>query len=42
MRSEKVRERGAALTFALHWFDTDLLARETLAGLAMLNCELLA
>jgi len=38
MGSEKVWERGVALTSTLHWFETDLLAREeNLAGLAALN-----
>lgn len=33
--SEKVWERGVALTSTLHWFETDLLAREEdLSGLA--------
>ena len=35
MGSEKVWERGVALTSTLHWFETDLLAREkNLTGLA--------
>jgi hypothetical protein len=39
--SEKVWERGVALTSTLHWFETDLLAREeNLTGLARLNREL--
>jgi len=38
MGSEKVWERGEALTSTLHWFETDLLARkENLTGLATLN-----
>jgi len=41
--SEKVWERGAALTSTLHWFETELLAREeNLTGLARLNRALLA
>jgi hypothetical protein len=41
--SEKVWERGVALTSTLHWFETDLLAREeNLTGLARLNRELAA
>jgi hypothetical protein len=41
--SEKVWERGVALTSTLHWFETDLLAREeNLTGLGRLNRELLA
>jgi hypothetical protein len=41
--SEKVWERGVALTSTLHWFETDLLAREeNLSGLARLNRELVA
>jgi hypothetical protein len=41
--SEKVWERGVALTSTLHWFETDLLAREeSLTGLARLNRELVA
>jgi len=41
--SEKVWERGVALTCKLHWFETDLLARkENLTGLATLNRELVA
>ncbi len=41
MGSEKVWERGVALTSTLHWFETDLLAREkNLTGLARLNREL--
>ena len=43
MGSEKVWERGVALTSTLHWFETDLLAREEdLTGLARLNRELVA
>ncbi len=43
MGSEKVWERGVALTSTLHWFETDLLAREeNLTGLARLNRELVA
>ena len=39
--SEKVWERGVALTSTLHWFETDLLAREeNLSGLARLNRDL--
>ncbi len=30
--SEKVWERGVALTSTLHWFETDLLAREAANG----------
>lgn len=38
----KVWERGVALTSTLHWFETDLLAREEkLTGLARLNRELI-
>lgn len=41
--SEKVWEPGVALTSTLHWFETDLLAREeNLSGLARLNRELVA
>jgi len=41
--SEKVWERGVALTSTLHWFETDLLAREeNVTGLARLNRELAA
>ncbi len=41
MGSKKVWERGVALTSTLHWFETDLLAREeNFAGLARLNREL--
>src|SRR3990172_3963249 len=41
--SEKVWERGAALTSTLHWFETELLAREeNLMGLERLNRELVA
>ena len=43
MGSDKVWERGVALTSTLHWFETDLLAREeNLTGLANLNRELVA
>ena len=43
MGSQKVWERGVALTSTLHWFETDLLAREeNLTGLARLNRELVA
>ena len=43
MGSEKVWERGVALTSTLHWFETDLLAREeNMTGLARLNRELVA
>lgn len=43
MGSEKVWERGVALTSTLHWFETDLRAREeNLTGLATLNRELVA
>ncbi len=43
MGSKKVWERGVALTSTLHWFETDLLAREeNLTGLARLNRELVA
>jgi hypothetical protein len=43
MGSEQVWERGVALTSTLHWFETDLLAREeNLTGLARLNRELVA
>ena len=42
MGSKKVWERGVALTSTLHWFETDLLAREeNFAGLARLNRELM-
>ena len=38
MGSEKVWERGVALTSTLHWFETDLLTREdNMTGLARLN-----
>ena len=41
MGSQKVWERGVALTSTLHWFETDLLAREeNLTGLARLSREL--
>ena len=41
--SEKVWERGAALTSTLHWFETHLLAREeNPTGLGRLNRELVA
>jgi hypothetical protein len=41
--SEKIWERGVALTSTVHWFETDLLAREeNLTGLAKLNRELVA
>ena len=41
--SEKLWERGVALTSTLHWFETDLLAREeNLTGLTTLNRELVA
>jgi hypothetical protein len=41
MGSKKVCERGMALTSTLHWFETDLLAREeNFAGLARLNRKL--
>ncbi len=41
--SERVWERGVALTSTLHWFETDLLTREeNLTGLARLNRELVA
>lgn len=43
MGSEKVWEGGVALTSTLHWFETELLAREeNLTSLAILNRELLA
>ncbi len=43
MGSEKVWERGVALTSTLHRFETDLLAREeNLTGLVRLNRELVA
>jgi hypothetical protein len=43
MGSKKVWERGVALTSTLHWFETDLLAREeNLTGLARLNRERVA
>ena len=43
MGSEKVWERGVALTSTLHWFETDLLAREeNFTGLAALNRGLVA
>ena len=43
MGSKKVWERGVALTSTLHWFETDLLAREeNLTGLVRLNRELVA
>lgn len=41
--SQKVWERGVALTSTLHWFETDLLAcEENLSVLAKLNRELVA
>jgi hypothetical protein len=41
MGSEKVWERGVALTSTLHWFETGLLTREeNLTGLTTLNREL--
>ena len=41
--SERVWERGVALTSTLHWFETDLLtSEENLTGLARLNRELVA
>ena len=43
MGSEKVWERGVALTSTLHWFETDLLVREeNQTGLAKLNRKLVA
>jgi len=43
MGSKKVWARGVALTSTLHWFETDLLAREeNLTGLVRLNRELVA
>ena len=43
MGSEKVWERGVALTSTLHWFETESLAREeNLTGLVRLNRELVA
>jgi len=43
MGSKRVWERGVTLTSTLHWFETDLLAREeNLTGLATLNRELVA
>jgi len=43
MGSQQVWERGVALTSTLHWFETDLLAREkNLTRLARLNRELVA
>jgi hypothetical protein len=43
MGSEKVWERGVALTSTLHWFETDLLARAAnLTGFVMPNRELVA
>ncbi len=43
MGSEKVWERGVALTSTLHWFETDLLTREeNLTGLVRLIRELVA
>src|SRR5712691_12397482 len=43
MGSQQVWERGVALTSTLHWFETDLLAREeNLTGLVRLNRELVA
>ncbi len=43
MGSETVWERGVALTSTVHWFGTDLLAREeNLTGLVRLNRELVA
>ena len=39
--SEKVWERGAALTSRLHWFETEVLTQEeNLDGLAKINREL--
>jgi hypothetical protein len=41
--SEKIWERGAALTSRVHSFETELLAQEkNLTGLATINRELLA
>ncbi|MBI3934575.1 MAG: transposase [Acidobacteria bacterium] len=41
--SEKVWERGVALTSTLHWFETELLTREeNSTGLGRLNRELVA
>jgi hypothetical protein len=43
MGSRKGWERGVALTSTLHWFETDLLAREeNLTGLVRVNRELVA
>jgi hypothetical protein len=41
--SEKIWERGAALTSPVHSFETEVLTQEeTLAGLAAINRELIA
>jgi hypothetical protein len=40
--SQKIWDRGAALTLTLHWFETELLTREeNLIGLMALNRETL-
>src|SRR6266700_4882643 len=41
--SEKIWERGAALTSRLHWFETEVLTQdENLDGLSRINRELIA
>ncbi len=41
--SEKIWDRGAALTSRLHWFETEVLSQdENLEGLNRINQELLA
>jgi hypothetical protein len=41
--SEKIRDRGAALSSRLHWFETEVLTQAAnLRGLALMNRELIA
>ena len=41
--SEKIWDRGAALTSRLHWFETEVRTlEETLDGLVTINRELIA
>ena len=41
--SAKIWERGAALPFRLHWFETEVLSQDqNLEGLSRINRELLA
>src|SRR5712691_1670059 len=41
--SEKIWERGAALTSRLHWFETEVLTQdENLDGLSRINREMIA